>query len=171
MENKMYVLKSNGIIIENYKNVDTNKDYNLLIFECFVNNIDRSFVIGSIENSLKDIDIIAKHINKIISFRFSNNGNCFIYSALNAAYKDGIFDNINLSSFAYNILINCKSYQDFKEKFIFNPKEIILDPTSKRFSTTYTTVEPFNSLNYYINLGEQKELNETEHQKRLKKVI
>lgn len=171
MKNKMDVLKNDGIIIENYKDVETNQNYNLLIFKCFVNDIDCSFVIGSIERNIKNVNIITEYINKIISFRFNNKGDCFIYSVLNSAYKNGIFDDINLSKFAYDILIACKSYQYFKEKFIFNPKEIILDSTSKRFATISNTDKPFNPLDYYMALDEQKNLNDTENQKQLKKVI
>ena len=160
-------MESNGIIIENYKDVETNKAYDLLIYQCSINNIDRSFVVGSVTNKIIDIDKINEFINKIINFRFNNTWILFILGTIYIAKKNKVFDSLNLSNEAYNLLIKCRSHECFKEKFIFGAKETVLDKTTRRFSTIHTTPEPFNHISYYIELEEQKNNSE----KSLKKAI
>lgn len=90
MCNKSYNFESNGItIIENYENLDNKQFYDLLLYQCTVNNIDRSFVIGSIVDKNINIDEIDKYISKIISFRFNNTSFLFISGAIHEAKKMG----------------------------------------------------------------------------------
>lgn len=161
MCDKYYNLKCNGMIIaKNYVDVDSSQEaYNLLIYQCTINNIDRNFVIGNVTDNAINIDEINKYINRIIFLRFNNNGPCFIFEAIHNAEKNGIFDKINLSNEAYDLLINCKSYEYFKEKFIFEAKETVIDNYTKRFSTIHTTPKPFHHISYYSNLEEAKEKN------------
>lgn len=172
MCNKSYNFESNGItIIEDYENLDNKQFYDLLLYQCTVNNIDRSFVIGSIVDKNINIDEIDKYISKIISFRFNNTSFLFISGAMHEAKKNGIFDNVNLSNETYNLFMNYKSDKYFEEKFIYHAKETMLDKTTKRFSIIHNTEEPFNSVSYYDMLEEQIKQNYSNDEKILKKVI
>lgn len=160
MCSRQYNMENNGIIIRKYKDVDTDKEYDLLIYLCSVNGINRDFVVGSIAENIENIEEVKKYISDIISFRFNNMSNCFISSKLKMADKNRVFDSINFSNDAYNLLINCGSYEYFKEKFIHQVKETTLDDATKRFSTIHNTKEPFNPISYYIELDEQKDNSE-----------
>lgn len=58
MCDKYYNLKCNGMIIaKNYVDVDSSQEaYNLLIYQCTINNIDRNFVIGNVTDNAINID-------------------------------------------------------------------------------------------------------------------
>lgn len=161
MCDKNYSLKSNGMIIaKNYVDVDNNQEsYNLLIYQCTINNIDRNFVIGNVVDDTINIDKINEYINRIIFLRFNNCSPYFIFEAIHNAEKNGIFDKMNLSNKAYDLLLNCKPYEYFKEKFIFEVKETVIDNSTKRFSTIHTTPKPFHPISYYSSLEEVKEKN------------
>lgn len=161
--------KSNGCVIaQNYLDVDTEQVYDLLIYQCSINNLDRSFVIGSIENKIDDISRITKYISEIILFRLNNNGEHFISAKLHEISKNQAFNSINFTNETYNLLFKEQSYEEFKEKFIFKAKETIIDTVTKRFSTLHTTKEPFNSIVFYNDLDEHME---RAKQKSLKAVI
>ncbi len=168
MLNKLYDVKNEGFIVENYNDVETKQAYDLLIYQCTINNIDRTFVVGSIIDKNGNIDAIKEYISKIIFFRLWNLGELFILGAMHDAEKNNAFNNINFSNEAYKLLINCQSDEYFKEKFIFCAKETVLDRVTKRFSTIHTTVEPFHPITYYIHLNEQKD---NGNQKTLKPLI
>lgn len=168
MINKMDNIKeSDRFTIKCYTDVETNKEYNLLIYNCSVNDVNRDFVVGSIIGNPENIEDIKKYIDDLIWLRFNNASDCFIAAKLKMAAKNKIFDNINLSYNAYKLLIDCESNQYFREIFVYQAKETILDDVTKRFTTIHNNKEPFNSISYYTDLENQQ----YDSEKSLKKVI
>lgn len=167
MIDSYFKVNKNRFYVENYVDMDTGKNYDLLIYEYYMDDIKSHLVVGSIAG---DVCQLIEYFDKISNFWISNTSSLFIFDTINNAYKNDIFKNINFSYESYNLFVNCFSNEDFMEKLTNHLREIIIDQTTRRFSATYTTDEVFNSISFYDMLEEKKK-NSLEQNKVLKKVI
>lgn len=129
----MKKIKNEKIFTETYLNVDTNSKHNLLIYEYSINNIKNyNIVIGEITGNF---DNLISYLKRIIYLKVTNSHPLFICSCIKDAKENNAFDNIKFSYDGYNLLFAEKNYDEIYKNLSNNLKSIIVDPTSKRFSS------------------------------------
>ncbi len=129
----MKKIKNEKIFTETYLNVDTNSKHNLLIYEYSINNIKNyNIVIGEVTGNF---DNLISYLKRIIYLKVTNSHPLFICSCIKDAKENNAFDNIKFSYDGYNLLFAEKNYDEIYKNLSNNLKSIIVDPTSKRFSS------------------------------------
>ena len=129
----MKKIKNEKIFTETYLNVDTNSKHNLLIYEYYINNIKNyNIVIGEVTGNF---DNLISYLKRIIYLKVTNSHPLFICSCIKDAKENNAFDNIKFSYDGYNLLFAEKNYDEIYKNLSNNLKSIIVDPTSKRFSS------------------------------------
>ena len=129
----MKKIKNEKIFTETYLNIDTNSKHNLLIYEYSINNIKNyNIVIGEVTGNF---DNLISYLKRIIYLKVTNSHPLFICSCIKDAKENNAFDNIKFSYDGYNLLFAEKNYDEIYKNLSNNLKSIIVDPTSKRFSS------------------------------------
>lgn len=129
----MKKIKNEKIFTETYLNVDTNSKHNLLIYEYSINNIKNyNIVIGEVTGNF---DNLISYLKRIIYLKVTNSHPLFICSCIKDAKENNAFDNIKFSYDGYNLLFAEKNYDEIYKNLSNNLKSIIVDSTSKRFSS------------------------------------
>ena len=129
----MKKIKNEKIFTETYLNVDTHSKHNLLIYEYSINNIKNcNIVIGEVTGNF---DNLISYLKRIIYLKVTNSHPLFICSCIKDAKENNAFDNIKFSYDGYNLLFAEKNYGEIYKNLSNNLKSIIVDPTSKRFSS------------------------------------
>ena len=129
----MKKIKNEKIFTDTYLNVDTQSKHNLLIYEYSINNIKNyNIVIGEVTDNF---DNLISYIKRIIYLKVTNSHPLFVCSCIKDAKENNVFDNIKFSYDGYNLLFAEKNYDEVYKNLCNNLKSIIVDPTSKKFST------------------------------------
>lgn len=148
---------------DKYINVDTNTEHDLLIYEYSINNNHGyNIVIGEVNGDVTDL---IQYLNRIMNLRITNSHLLFICSCINIAKTKNIFNNIKFSQSGYNIIFE-NSYENQIYHYLSNKlKDIIIDPTTKRFSAMFNQ-QPFYSIDDYENwIIKSENLNSKEYKK------
>ena len=105
----------------------------MLIYEYSINNIKNyNIVIGEVTGNF---DNLISYLKRIIYLKVTNSHPLFICSCIKDAKENNAFDNIKFSYDGYNLLFAEKNYDEIYKNLSNNLKSIIVDPTSKRFSS------------------------------------
>ena len=151
--------------VEKFIDVDTRRSHDIIIYRYAINgDLGHNMVIGECFTNEENI---IPYLQKLMKFRITHASMPFIYGTVKFMKDFNIFDLILLSKDGYNLLFNPELYNDKIENIITNnPKTIVIDPQTKRFSSVSNDIRPFNSIEYY---DEKLELEK--EQKVLKKAV
>lgn len=139
--------------IEKYADIDTNEEYNLIIYKYSVNHVaGYNIVIGKIDDVS---NTLLSYLEKLIKLRLGNSHSIFIYSCIRNAKDNNAFENIRFSADGYKLLFKDKENAPEYSDPCYSLKEIIIDPITKRFSSIKNG-NVFETLDYYENLENEE---------------